>query len=171
MNQEDEQPQWAEPDAKPDLLRAIEAVVLELANILSDYRDAFVISGGLALHLLFPQRETHRQAGTPNEAEEEPEPFERLTKDVDLILNVLMLDAMFDDKMPAIGELLMENHYQQEPRRHHWIRIVNLPGFVKPVAVPVEFLAPGRFAPNSADSAVLARMSALQDVEPALSVE
>src|SRR5205823_293638 len=67
----------------------------------------------------------------------------------------------------AIGELLMENHYQQEPRRHHWIRIVNLPGFVKPVEVPVEFLAPGRFATNSADSAVLARMSALQDVTPA----
>lgn len=45
MNGEDNLP--AEPDVRSDLLRAIDAVILELANILSDYRDAFVVSAGL----------------------------------------------------------------------------------------------------------------------------
>ena len=136
MSQEDNNPRRAEPDATPDLLRAIDAVVLELANILSDYRDAFVVSGGLALHLLFPPRGKRHLSGIPAATEEDPEPFERLTKDVDLILNVLVLDEMFDDRVPAIGELLIQNHYQQETRRRYWIRIVNLPGFDNTRRVP-----------------------------------
>jgi hypothetical protein len=167
MNQEDEKPRRVEPDVRPDLLRAIDAVVLELANLLSDYRDAFVVSGGLALHLLFPPQGTRCLAGTADAAEEEPEPFGRLTKDVDLILNVLLLEEMFDDRVPAIGELLMQHLYQQEPQKLYWTRIVNLPGFAVPVTVPVEFLAPAHFAHSVAGSAVLEHMSALQDVAPA----
>ncbi|MCX6378791.1 MAG: hypothetical protein NT023_04835 [Armatimonadetes bacterium] len=106
MNGEEDLPTG--PDVRSDLLRAIEAVILELANILSDYRDAFVVSGGLALHLLYPPRAPQHSTGITSSAEEEP--YERLTKDVDLILNVLLLEEMFDDRMQAIGELLMENH-------------------------------------------------------------
>jgi hypothetical protein len=167
MNQEGRNSSPTESESTPDLQRAIEAVVLELAHILSDYRDAFVVSGGFALHLLFPPQGTRRSMNTANAAEDEPEPFERLTKDVDLILNVLMLEDRFDDNVPAIGELLIQNNYQQEHLKRYWIRSVNLPRFVAPVTVPVEFLAPGRFADLAAGSAILEHMSALQEVVPA----
>lgn len=93
MKQEDEKPCSVEPDVRPDLLRAIDAVVLELANILSDYRNAFVVSGGLALHLLFPPQGTRWLVGMADAEEENPEPFGRLTSDVDLVLNVLLLST------------------------------------------------------------------------------
>jgi hypothetical protein len=164
MDQENRHPTTTE--STPDLQRAIEAVVLELAHILSDYRDAFVISGGLALHLLYPPQKIRRLAGLSDATEEEQEPFERLTKDVDLILNVLMLEDRFDENVPAIGELLLQNYYQEKHRKRYWIRSVNLPGFAAPVIVPIEFLAPGRFADHATGTAILEHMAALQEVVP-----
>ena len=167
MNQEDEKRRRGESDTTPDLQRAIDAVILELAYILSAYRDSFVVSGGLALHLLFPPRGVKYSADIVDIAEAEPEPFQRRTGDVDLILNILALDETFDATMPAIGELLVENDYWLKPGKLYWVRTVNLPDFPAPVDVPVEFLAPGRFAYGAADYAVFERTSAVQDITPA----
>ena len=66
-----------------DFTRAINAVLLELADILSDYHGSFVVSGGLAMHLLF------------GGDSEEGSAFARITKDVDVVLNLFLLDRDF----------------------------------------------------------------------------
>lgn len=165
MSQENLNLQGAKPDTRPDLLRAMDAVVLELADILIDYRAAFVVSGGLALHLLFPRQDSPRSVNIPDAIEESPEPFDRLTKDVDLVFNVLMLNEILDDIEPTISDLLMQYNYQQPARKRYWERVVNLPGFASPVTVPVEFLAPGRFAQSDVESSVIERVSAHQDID------
>lgn len=111
MNQEDNKSRRREPNGTQELLDAITSVILELADILSDYRDAFVVSGGLALHLLFLPRGSLNIVDASGE--EEVEPYGRLTKDVDLILNVWMLKDMFDDSMPTISELLIGRNYHK----------------------------------------------------------
>ena len=68
-----------------DFTRAINAVLLELADMLSEYQNSLVISGGLAMHLLFGTGANHSYID--NNLEEGSEVsgdkfFARVTKDL-----------------------------------------------------------------------------------------
>lgn len=146
-----------------DFTRAINAVLLELSNILGEYRDSLVVSGGLAMHLLLDKRE-----GAPSldDRLEVGSNFVRLTKDVDLVLNLIKLDQDFDDQLESIGELLAQNRYQQAVPGQFWVKGVFLPGFETRILIPVEFLAP---LPSSTggDHKLLDRVTTLQEIRPA----
>jgi|GEM_PF-2925110 len=156
------QPTDSLPNAS-DMTRAVTSVLLELADILGDYRDALVVSGGLAMHLLFGSAAS--AAAEPGQGGDEPF-FARVTKDVDVVLNLLVLARDFDDQDATIGELLTQNLYQQETRRQFWVKSVRLPGFANPVEVPVEFLAPAP-GDTSTDASLLTRVAEQQEIQPA----
>jgi hypothetical protein len=151
-------------DQASNLTRAIDAVLMDLAIILSDYSDSLVVSGGLAMHLLFGERASAPLAG--DEIGGGDEYFARVTKDIDLVLNLVRLDSDFDDQAETIGELLMRHLYQQKVPAQFWVRGVNLSGFAAPVSVPVEFLAPTTFD-TGGDPSLLGRVTERQEVRSA----
>lgn len=148
-----------------DFTRAINAVLLELADILSEYRSSLVVSGGLAMHLLFGER---ADALFANAKPEEGEFFARVTKDVDFVLNLIQLDRDYDAEIESIGGLLTQNNYQLEVPHQFWVKRVKLPGFVTSIEIPVEFLAPTSWG-TGADPSLLARITARHEIRsPAL---
>lgn len=146
-----------------DLSRAMIAVLIELTDVLGEYRDSLVLSGGLAMRLLLG-------GATPPSDEDRPdteEPFARETKDVDLVLNLVRLGHDFDDQIDTIGEALTRSDYQQETPRQFWVKVVSLPGFSAPVEVIVEFLVP---TPHDAglDHSLPAQIAEQQEIQPAV---
>jgi len=148
----------------PDFTRAINAVLLELASILGEYRDSLVVSGGLAMHLLFGKGASSTFVGDKPEAGGEF--FARVTKDVDFVINLVQLGRDFDDQLDTIGELLTQNLYQEEVPGQFWVKSVRLSGFETAIAIPVEFLAPTPFD-TGGDSNLHARVAAQQEIRPA----
>jgi len=147
-----------------DFTRAINAILIELASILGEYRDSLVVTGGLAMHLLFGEGASTRFAN--NGVGEAGEFFARVTKDVDFVLNLVQLDRDFDDQSDTIGETLTQNLYQLEVPGQFWVKNVRLPGFSASIAVPVEFLAPTPLDAG-ADYSLLAKIIEVQEIRPA----
>jgi hypothetical protein len=147
-----------------DFTRAIHAVLLELASILDGYHKSLVVSGGLAMHLLFSE-----QADAPvvdDKREKDRAFFARVTKDVDFVLNLVQLAQDFDDQQDTIGELLKQNLYQEEVPRQFWVRSVCLSGFELSITIPVEFLAPTPFHTGKGDL-LLTQVAEQQEIHPA----
>ena len=149
---------------QPDLTRAVNAVLLELVHVLDEYRDSLVVSGGLAMHLLFAS-DTVLPAGEERSVPLH-EPFARVTKDVDFVLKLVQLRDGYDDQSETIADLLGQAHYQQETRKQYWVKKVKLPGFVDYIEVIVEFLAPVALGSDT-DIQLLRKVSAQQELRPA----
>jgi hypothetical protein len=136
-----------EPDRfLTDELRAVRAVILELMEVLSEYRAHLVLTGGVVPHLLLPPDESG---------------VYRSTNDVDIVLDHAFLHTLEDDSQATIHEILMQNLYQQDekkPYRYHrgiWTG-------TRTVVVPVDLLAGKRYADE--DKAIHKRVRDIQEI-------
>jgi hypothetical protein len=113
-----------------DELKAVRSVILELMEILSDYREHLVLTGGVVPHLLLPPDSSG---------------VYRSTNDVDIVLDLTFLHTLEDDTQDSIHDILFQNLYQQDetkPYRYHkgvWTG-------TRTIIVPIDLLAGRRYA-------------------------
>jgi hypothetical protein len=129
-----------------DELRAVRAVLLELAEILSEYRAGVVVTGGVIPLLLLPPEEGVAY---------------RSTNDVDLVLDLTLLQTLEDDNSDTIHDILFQNLYQQDERKPYRYHRGVWTGR-RTVSVPVDLLAGERY--RTEDRAVHDRVRATQEI-------
>jgi hypothetical protein len=136
-----------------DDLVAVRSVLLEVTEILSDFRECIVVTGGVTPLLLLPTEEPDSNG---------PPSFYRSTNDVDLVLDLAQLQYL-DDTSQTIHDILFEHLYQQDehrPYRYH--RGVWISRSSRTIQVPVDLLAGSRY--RTPDQAIHARVRQVHEV-------